>query len=237
MVAQAAAGGPNRSPALTRNLLSIGQVLAKLSAEFPDLTPSKLRFFEDQGLITPSRTESGYRKFSAQDLERLRFILALQRDNYLPLKVIKKYLDEVDQGLNPKLPINSAPSAESILVRGTQLSKDELIKRAGATAMLFQEAVSSSLIPAAEVFNEDALHILKALVELQHSGIEPRHLRGYRAAIDRDLGLIEVALLPYSRRKDASNRAKAAELAKELTVQLETVRNTLLRSAINKFGS
>lgn len=233
MAAQQSAG-LQRVSASTRNLLSIGQVLAKLSAEFPDLTPSKLRFLEDQGLLTPSRTESGYRKFSSHDLERLKVILALQRDNYLPLKVIKKYLDEVDQGLNPQLPINSAPNTDSILLRGSQLTKDELIKLAGATPMLYQEAVSSSLIPAAEVFNEDALQILKALVELQKSGIEPRHLRGYRAAVDRDLGLIEVALLPYSRRKDSASRSKAAELAKELTVQLETVRNTLLRSAINK---
>jgi DNA-binding transcriptional MerR regulator len=79
-------------------LLSIGQVLARLTAEFPDLTPSKLRFLEERQLISPARTESGYRKFSPSDLDRLRFVLAMQRDHYLPLKVIRGYLDELDAG-------------------------------------------------------------------------------------------------------------------------------------------
>ena len=85
-------------------LLSIGQVLARLTVEFPDLTPSKLRFLEERQLISPARTESGYRKFSPSDLDRLRFVLTMQRDHYLPLKVIRGYLDELDAGRPPALP-------------------------------------------------------------------------------------------------------------------------------------
>jgi DNA-binding transcriptional MerR regulator len=91
---QTARAGAAASPAL----LSIGQVLARLTPEFPDLSSSKLRFLEERGLITPARTASGYRKFSPSDLERLRIILAMQRDHYLPLKVIKAYLTDLDAG-------------------------------------------------------------------------------------------------------------------------------------------
>ncbi len=92
-----------RTPA-SPALLSIGQVLAKFNPEFPDLSPSKLRFLEDRQLICPARTESGYRKFSPEDLDRLRFVLTLQRDHYLPLKVIRGYLDDMDAGRQPELP-------------------------------------------------------------------------------------------------------------------------------------
>ena len=164
-------------------LLSIGQVLAKLSPEFPDLTPSKLRFLEERQLITPARTESGYRKFSAPDMDRLRFVLTMQRDHYLPLKVIKGYLDEMDAGRTPELP--GSVAAPSILATERRFSRDELVKESGATAMLLGDAISASLIVPADVFGEDALTMLKSLVELQRSGIEPRHLRGFRAAAER----------------------------------------------------
>ena len=100
-----------KAPA-TRGLLSIGQVLAKVSPDFPDLTPSKLRFLEEQGLITPERTPSGYRKFSVEHVDRLRLILTMQRDHYLPLKVIRTHLDEIDAGNTPALPNAHSLSAE-----------------------------------------------------------------------------------------------------------------------------
>jgi DNA-binding transcriptional MerR regulator len=97
-------------------LLSIGQVLARLTPEFPDLTPSKLRFLEEQGLVSPARTESGYRKFGAGDLDRLRLILSMQRDYYLPLKVIRSYLDDLDAGLSPTLPGGAVPGPTNGIV-------------------------------------------------------------------------------------------------------------------------
>ena len=215
-------------------LLSIGQVLARLSPEFPDLSPSKLRFLEERHLVTPSRTESGYRKFSPTDLERLRLVLTMQRDYYLPLKVIRGYLDDLDAGREPLLPGGVTVSSPSMLPSDRRMSREELIKEAGATPMLLGDAVTASLIVAAEHYGDDELSVMKALVELQRSGIEPRHLRGFRAAAERELGLIESALIPVARRKDASSRAKALDMAREIAGQLEVVRSNLIRSALGR---
>ncbi len=217
-------------------LLSIGQVLAKLNPEFPDLTPSKLRFLEERQLVAPARTESGYRKFSPTDMDRLRFVLTMQRDHYLPLKVIRGYLSELDAGRTPELP-GGTTAAPSMLSSERRFTRDELIREAGANAMLLGDAITASLIVPAEVFGEDVLSVLKALVELQRSGIEPRHLRGFRAAAERELGLIENALMPVARRKDASSRARAAEMAREIAGQLEIVRSSLIRSALTRLDS
>jgi len=217
-------------------LLSIGQVLSKLNPEFPDLSPSKLRFLEESRLITPARTESGYRKFSSADLDRLRLVLTMQRDQYLPLKVIKQYLDDLDAGRQPSLP-GAAPQAPSMLSSERRLSRAELVREAGANAMLLDDAIAASLILAADTFGDDVLAVLRSLVELQRSGIEPRHLRGFRASAERELGLIESALMPVSRKKDASSRARAAEMAKEIAGQLEIVRSSLIRSALSRLDS
>ncbi len=215
-------------------LLSIGQVLARLSPEFPDLSPSKLRFLEERQLVTPSRTESGYRKFSPSDLERLRLVLTMQRDFYLPLKVIRGYVEDLDAGREPVLPGGITVSGPSMLPSDRRLSRDELVKEAGATPMLMGDAVTASLIVASDHYGDDELSVLKALVELQRSGIEPRHLRGFRASAERELGLIESALIPVARRKDASSRAKALDMAREIAGQLEVVRSNLIRSALGK---
>ncbi|MCW4384255.1 MerR family transcriptional regulator [Salinibacterium sp. SYSU T00001] len=215
-------------------LLSIGQVLARLTSEFPDLTPSKLRFLEERRLVSPARTESGYRKFSHDDVERLRLVLTMQRDHYLPLKVIKGYLDDLDAGRSPELPGVPNVSTTSMLSTERRFGREELLREAGATSQLLSDAVSSSLIVAADVYGEDALRVLQALVELKRSGIEPRHLRGFRAAAERELGLIESALMPVAARRDASSRAKAGELAREIAGQLEVVRSSLIRSALSR---
>jgi DNA-binding transcriptional MerR regulator len=230
------AAAPAREPGKGA-LRSIGQVLAKLSPEFADLTPSKLRFLEEQQLVSPERTESGYRKFSARDVDRLRFILTLQRDHYLPLKVIRGHLAELEAGRTPVLPTGTPLPVPSMLSTDRRWSREELLRESGASAGLVSDAVSASLVPAADSFGEDALAVVRALVELQRSGIEPRHLRGFRAAAERELGLIESALVPVSRRNDPSSRAKAAELAREIAGQLEIVRSSLIRSALGRLQS
>ena len=228
----AAAAGQQRVPGAT-TLLSIGQVLARLTGNFPELTPSKLRFLEERKLISPARTESGYRKFSPSDLDRLRFVLTMQREHYLPLKVIKGYLDDLDAGRQPELP-GGAVASPSMLSTERRFGREELVRESGATSQLLNDAVSSSLIMPAEYFGEETLAVLRSLVELQKSGIEPRHLRTFRAAAERELGLIENALMPVTHRKDASSRAKAVELAREIAGQLEIVRSSLIRSALGR---
>lgn len=236
-MAERSAAAARRPATAAASLLSIGQVLAKLSPEFPDLTPSKLRFLEERRLISPSRTESGYRKFSPTDVDRLRFVLTMQRDHYLPLKVIRGYLDELDAGRTPSLPLGGAVPAPSMLATERRYSRDELVREAGATAALLGDAVTASLIAPGETYGDEALQVLRSLVELQRSGIEPRHLRGFRAAAERELGLIESALIPVSRRNDPSSRARAAELAVEIAGQLEIVRSSLIRSALGRLQS
>ena len=234
-VAQARASGSSATKG-SSPLLSIGQVLAKLNPEFPDLSPSKLRFLEERQLVSPARTESGYRKFSAADMDRLRFVLTMQRDHYLPLKVIRGYLEDLDAGRTPELPGGAVP-APSMLSSERRLTKEELIREAGANAMLLGDAISASLIVPGDVYGEEAVAVLRSLVELQRSGIEPRHLRGFRAAAERELGLIENALMPVARRKDAASRARAAEMAREIAGQLEIVRSSLIRSALTRLDS
>lgn len=225
MSAQAA-----RKPA---GLLSIGQVLAKLGPEFPDLSPSKLRFLEDQGLIAPQRTASGYRKFDAADLERLRYILTLQRDHYLPLKVILSHLEDIDAGRTPQIPgANVRVEAPSILGAERRLSRAELQAEAGASKQLLADAISAQLVPGAEPFGEAALQSLKALVELERYGIEPRHLRGMRQSAQREAALIESALKPMRGRRETGSQAKAAEAARDLASHIQSVRELLTRDAL-----
>lgn len=214
-------------------LLSIGQVLARLTPDFPDLTPSKLRFLEEQGLISPARTASGYRKFGAQDLERLRVILTVQRDHYLPLKVIKGYLADLDAGRTPIIPGASTPGLPTMLSTGKRFKRDELLREAGADAPLLNDAISASVISPADVYGEDHLAVLRALADLQRYGIEPRHLRGMRAAAEREVGLVESALI--ARRGDSASRAQTAERARDLAAQLEVVRANLIRAALARF--
>jgi DNA-binding transcriptional MerR regulator len=223
------------SPTGAADLLTIGQVLARLKPEFPDLSNSKLRFLEERQLVTPVRTASGYRKFSSADVERLRFILGLQRDHYLPLKVIRQHLDDLDAGRPSTLPTGSAPASMLSTVR--RLSRADLLRESGASSALLDDAVASSLISPSEAYGDEALSVLVALVELGRVGIEPRHLRSFRAAAERELSLIESALASVARRRDPAGRARVAELSRELAGQLEVVRTSLIRSALDRLDT
>jgi DNA-binding transcriptional MerR regulator len=222
------ASSPRKAPA---GLLSIGQVLAKLTPEFPALTSSKLRFLEVQGIVTPQRTASGYRKFSHADLERLRLALTLQRDHYLPLVRIREYLDDVDAGRAPATPQVPPPSIHPAARRHT---RQELLAAAGAAPQLLNEAVSTGLLKAGEQYDDQALALLRALVALDRHGIEPRHVRGLRQSAEREVALVESALSALLRRPDAASRAKASELAPELAARLDEVRMILVKDALSR---
>lgn len=212
--------------------LGIGQVLSKLTEEFPGLTGSKLRFLEVQGIVTPARTASGYRKFSPEDVQRLRLALTLQRDHYLPLSVIREYLADVDAGRETSLPLPA-----SMHSRDVRYTRAELITAAGASPRLLNEAVSSGLIQPRESYGEQTLRLLRALVALDSHGIEPRHIRGTRQAAEREVALVEAALGPLLKRADQASRARADELAPELASRLDEVRQLFMQSALERILS
>lgn len=225
----AAASAPRRSA--HGGALSIGQVLARLSGEFPALTASKLRFLEVQGIVTPLRTDSGYRKFSADDVDRLRLALTLQRDHYLPLARIREYMADVDAGRNPSTPVAVPPS---ITPAPRRYRREELLRTAGASPQLLNDAISTGVIAAADTYTDQTLDVMRSLVALERHGIEPRHIRTLRQSVDRDVALIESALAPLLRRTDAASRGRAGELAPELAARLADVRSHFVRMALDR---
>ncbi|MFI8632288.1 MerR family transcriptional regulator [Microbacterium sp. NPDC077663] len=207
--------------------MSIGQVLARLSPEFPALTASKLRFLEVQGIVTPVRTDSGYRKFSTADVERLRTALSMQRDFGIPLARIREYLEEHGDEIVPVPPA-------SIVQTSRRYRRDELLSAAGASATLLNEAVSAGLITPADSFDERALGVMRSLVALDAHGIQPRHIRTIRQSAEREVSLIESAIAPLLRRADAGSRAKASEIAPELARRLEEIRQVFVAAALDR---
>ena len=227
------ASSPARERSASAGLLSIGQVLARLTPEFPDLTSSKLRFLEVQGIVTPSRTESGYRKFSQADIERLRLGLTLQRDHYLPLSVIREQLDEAAaSGESAAIvpPPSIAPSPR-------RYRRDELLAAAGAGPQLLNDAISTGVMAAQETYAEASVTLLRSLVGLDRHGIEPRHLRSLRQGAEREVALIESALSALLRRTDAASRAKASEMAPELAGKIDEVRSLFVKDALARLLS
>jgi DNA-binding transcriptional MerR regulator len=211
---------------------SIGEVLTQLRPEFSDITISKIRFLESEGLVTPERTASGYRKFTAADVARLRYVLAQQRDNYLPLRVIKDQLDAIDRGLvpsgasggAPKLPhlaiTDNAPTAENFypVPAMLRLSAQELCNATGLRAEQLTELEQFGLITARTGghYDDDALAIGKVVVEMARFGIEGRHLRAFRNAADREIGLFTQVVGPISRHRGPEAKSRAEETVREL---------------------
>lgn len=205
-----------------RAYLSIGEVLGKLRGDFPDVTISKIRFLESEGLIEPQRTPSGYRKFTTTDLERLRYVLLAQRDQYLPLKVIKENLDALDRGLQPASNPGSAPTPRLATIDGSlapsafieqtemRLSREELLANSGITEEQLVELESYGLIQIkGRHYDGDALTVAKVVAEIASFGIEGRHLRAFKTAADREVGLVEQVITPLLRQKNPESKARA----------------------------
>ena len=223
------------APRLT--LLSIGQVLAKLTPEFSDLSPSKLRFLEDRNLVSPERTPAGYRTYSPADVERLRFVLTVQRDHYLPLRVIKDYLDDVDAGKNPTLPNGTKAAGAVSASPNARYSRQDLLEQSGALASVLDAAVIAGLIEAKKVYLAQDLVVLKAVVEASKFGIEPRHLRGMRLAVDREMSLVSQAVAASARGSQKMSTSEFQDKASELSEVLLTMRGVLTRDAIERLES
>nr|WP_285724019.1 MerR family transcriptional regulator [Psychromicrobium sp. YIM S02556] len=225
-------------------MFNIGEVLAQLTDEFPSVSASKIRFFEEKGLVTPQRTAAGYRQFTEQDVERLRFVLALQRDHYLPLKVIRDYLAAIDRGEGPEnLPAGVSASIAPRAVdseltaehagRVRKLTEEQLRVESGASAELVESLLSFGLIAARRGhFDDHALKVTKACVALASHGLEPRHLRPFQAAAEREFGLVERAVAPLTSRRDAASQARAAEAAREISDLCLNLHSALVQERI-----
>ncbi|AEB45261.1 MerR family transcriptional regulator [Micromonospora maris AB-18-032] len=223
-------------------LMSIGEVLAQLRVDFPDVTISKLRFLEAEGLVEPQRTAAGYRKYGWDDVARLRFVLTAQRDQYLPLRVIREQLagweatGEVPERSRPALvavgPDGEVPgrgaAPESAQVR---LGRSELVSRSGIDESTLGELERLGLVVSDPPgwYDGDALIIAKAVAGLSAYGFQPRHLRGYRTAADREVGLFAQLVAPLVRQSDPAARARAAETARELVGLSQQLHAALVR--------
>jgi DNA-binding transcriptional MerR regulator len=207
-------------------MLRIGEVVNRLSDEFPDISISKIRFLEDEGLLNPQRTRGGYRLFSEEDLERLTTILRLQRDEFLPLRVIRDELSA--PGVSERK--RRRPSGLSERVR--EIDLDELCRRAGVTPDFARELESFGLLAASgsggdKRYPETDADVAAVCAQLTRYGIDARHLRTFRTATDRESALLEQLVAPALRSRNAERRGAGlqdlqslAELAQELTALL-----------------
>ena len=219
--------------------LTIGEVLAVLRDDFPDVTISKIRYLESEDLVHPQRTPSGYRKFSRADVSRLRYVLTAQRDHYLPLRVIKEHLEALDRG--EPLPPGAAasatppPSAQDGDEPGVPpLTPEQFARAAGLEPEQLADCVQFGLLatdaegrhPAAD------LPVARAAAGLARHGIEPRHLRVYRSGVEREAGLVEQLIAPVLRARSEEARTRATEKLHELAVLSAQLHNALLESRL-----
>ncbi len=223
--------------------MSIGEVLSQLRTEFPDVTISKIRYLESEGLLEPERTPSGYRKFSPGDVERLRYILTKQRDSYWPLRRIREDLDAIDRvgqlseaggrtGV-PRMVLadDGSPTAESFRADTHQLrlSRAQMVQGAGISDELLTQIEQFGLVRSrggGRYYDATALDIATTVGELAAYGLEPRHLRVFKTAADRETGLVQQIVSPLHRQRDVGATARALDTEHQLaalSVRLHTL--------------
>lgn len=229
--------------------MTIGAVLAALSPDFPDVSISKIRFLEAEGLVTPDRTGSGYRTFSTGDLERLRYILTAQRDRFWPLKVIAEALDKLDRGLEqaqddisparPQVPAGATdprlPTALEVGRRGhLRLTDDELRQAAGLDTPTFEALCTFGLLhpDSGGHYGEAALAVARAAGALAAYGIEPRHLRPFRTAADREIGLVQQVVSPLSGRRRGTGGKVTHDPTPQILAQCIALHTALVRAGL-----
>jgi DNA-binding transcriptional MerR regulator len=220
--------------------LTIGEVLAVLRDDFPDVTISKIRYLESEDLVHPQRTPSGYRKFSGADVSRLRYVLAAQRDQYLPLRVIKEHLDALDRG--EPLPVaTGGPGTVAPPVAGEDdeaavppMSADAFARAAGLETDQLADCVQFGLLATDPDGRHPAsdLPIARAAAGLARHGIEPRHLRVYRSGVEREAGLVEQLVAPVLRARSEEARARATEKLRELAALSAQLHTALLEARL-----
>ncbi|MEW6059964.1 MAG: MerR family transcriptional regulator [Actinomycetota bacterium] len=227
----------------TRNYQSIGEVLVSVKTEFPDITISKIRFLEAEGLIEPERTPSGYRKFYEQDVERLKQILRMQRDEYLPLKVIKERLLKQEGEDEPAVAPGGEPSPEEELAEpptGLQMSIEEMATATGINRDRIKELESFGLVcshgpESAQYYDGDDYVVLAILRDFFRHGVEPRHLTMYRHFAEREASLFESIIMPQLRQRNPEARRAATSSLTDLARASRKLKQALLRSNLRQY--
>lgn len=219
--------------------LSIGEVLTLLKREFSDITISKIRFLEAEGLVTPERTASGYRRFTDRDIDQLRAVLTMQRDQYLPLKVIREQLaDSADPG--PVAIAGTGLHADDFRAGAgrVRLTRTELSEQVGLAESTVAELEAQGLVWCSPTghYDEEALAIAGIAARLSAFGVEPRHLRAFRVVADRDSGLVERIAAPRGSPRDPDARARAQETIRELASLFIQLHASLLRAQLVRAG-
>lgn len=217
--------------------MRISDVLTALKLDFPAVSNSKLRFLEEQGLVGPVRTSSGYRQYSPADLERLRYVLRAQRDRYLPLRVIREQLAALDSGLGdaapppPRLATRDGERANESVGRysGAALAAD-----AGVDEQLVNDLVQAGVIHAGPSgqFDPWARDVVAVAGMLAEHGVDARHLRAFKAAAERQVDLVEQIIAPWRSQHGTSARARAGTLAAELGELCGQLHTALLRAGV-----
>ena len=229
----------------SRDYQSIGEVLVALKPEFPDISISKIRFLETEGLISPERTSSGYRKFYDTDVARLRTILKLQRDEYLPLRVIKERLDgDSGQEEPPSGAPSAAPSARAEEpdepIPNVQMSSEELAAAAGVDPEVVEALISFGVLHADSAdggppsWGGEDLQVLRMVSEFLKYGVEARHLRMYRLFADREAAFFQQLITPMLRQRNPDAKKMAEDALTELTRSSRKLKDALLRGTLRR---
>lgn len=223
-------------------LLNIGQVCENLIEEFPQITVSKIRYLESQGLLTPTRTESGYRKFSTSDLDKLVWILRQQRDYFVPLKTIKERLDkkgfdfETDE--MPEKSDSDRKFEEDPITTGISLDIKGLAKASGVPLEKIEElnelgVIKGRKVGNKQIFEGEALITVRSAKRLFELGMEVRHLRMYLVAAQREAGVIEQLLSAKSKSEDLKSRVEAKRELNEVVALGREIHKCLLKLSLD----
>jgi len=226
--------------ARTRDYMTIGELVEGLQPAHPDLSISKVRFLEDEGLVTPERTAGGYRKFSSQDAARVDLVLRLQKEHFLPLAVIREKLKDLDKGRVPEelRPMVTRPEAVALPFDEVEaVPLDQVQSNMGLAVTFVRELAEFGLVRI--VKGEHGEELRRADIEIAHAawdlrkfGVEPRHLRMYVTAAEREAALFSSILIPTLRHRTPETRQKLVETIAELTRLTDELKRHLLNRAV-----
>ena len=223
----------------TTGTLKIGAVVDALVEEFPEVSVSKIRFLEGEGLIQPQRTPSGYRQFDSADIDRIRYILRQQRDHFLPLQVIKEKLNEWTRGIEPTSAPRGGPPPETYFATSSvRFDRDQLAQTAGVPAGLVQDLLGHGVLKpdinasGLETFGDDAVAIARAAQRLVSHGLEARHLRSIRTAANREVDLFRQLTGPLLRHASPTSLQQAAEVLADVAQAARELQENMVRSEL-----